>query len=88
MEENFEKRQSCFHCGKVLDGNMEIIGIVDRNTCTEKVICFHCTDELEADGTITRCESCFELFTPSRLKTNPMTKRQEICPYCGDIWCK
>lgn len=39
-------------------------------------------------GVITMCDYCGRYFTGELLKNNLQTGDQEICPYCGEVWCE
>lgn len=60
----------------------------ELRTVENKTLCDGCVEYLENNGELTRCELCTELFFAFRLKINPKNGSQEICPYCGEVWCE
>lgn len=58
-------------------------GMNDEYHLCETCFNFECNN-----GIITSCECCGMYFTPDHLKINPRNGLQEICPYCGEVWCE
>ncbi len=53
----------------------------------EITTCYSCHCGQMDSGEITICESCGMYFTPNHILTNPVNDIQELCPYCGEVWC-
>lgn len=83
-----EIRPCCSCCGSDFDCEDNDLREIEAKTEHAKLLCDRCVEDMENNGRLTRCESCTELFTPSRLRTNPSNGVQELCPYCGEVWCE
>lgn len=81
-----EFRPCCTYCYSDFEDDYELRE-VDEGTDKARVLCDRCLADMENNGELTRCESCHELFSPSRLKVNPENSEREICPICGNVWC-
>ena len=68
--------------------NCEFNILVNRGMSDEYRLCDSCFDFECNNGIITSCECCGMYFTPNHLKVNPENGLQEICPYCGEVWCE
>lgn len=82
-----EFRPCCSRCLSDFDSDDDGLREVDGNTEYAQVLCDRCVEQMEENGDLTRCESCQELFAPSRLKVNPKNAIRELCPHCGEVWC-
>ena len=78
----------CCSCCESDFGDDDDLREVDEGTPEARMLCDRCVADMEDSGTLTRCECCEDLFTPSRLKINPQNGSQEICPLCGEVWCE
>lgn len=64
------------------------IYIVNDGFLSCQEMCYSCYCEQLGNGTITGCECCGEVFSPLHLEINLSSGENEICPYCGEIWCE
>lgn len=83
-----EFRHCCSRCHSDFDYDEDGLREICANTEDVLLLCDRCVADMEESGELTRCECCDELFKPSQLKINPKRGVQEICPYCGEIWCE
>lgn len=60
-------------------------GFTDRHT-----VCFACHRNMMDNGDHTMCDCCGAYFTYNHLLPNKDDPEgsNEICPYCGEIWCE
>lgn len=82
-----EFRPCCSKCESDFDVDGDGLREVNCGTPLALLLCDRCVDSMEDGGELTRCDSCQNLFSPSRIKVNPENNVQEICPDCGEIWC-
>lgn len=80
----------CEDCGERHFGDpyqSDLVG-VNPGTPIFKTLCHYCVDQLGDSGELTRCDNCGNVFDPLLLVTNKETDQKELCPYCGEVWCK
>ena len=70
----------CDCCGVCIDDGTECI--INPETENECVLCDECYC---ANENIAYCEYCNTSFDKGYLIENPVSKRKNICPYCGEI---
>lgn len=76
----------CDICGAILYSSDDRFTVRDGEE-KELTECRSCYEDSMTDGDATSCEKCLQIFLSKNLKINPKNGAQEICPYCGEVWC-
>lgn len=82
-----EFRPCCSKCESDFDDDGDGLREINAETPIAMFLCDRCVTNMEDNHTLTRCDCCEDLFSPSRLRVNPENRIQEICPECGEVWC-
>lgn len=78
----------CDYCKEPLSEYDDYHAVVNEGFEDEKHECNICHEYNLDNGITTMCECCGMYFTPDHLKINSKNGLQEICPYCGEVWCE
>lgn len=76
----------CAECGAEIDAGDARSH--NDNLSDHTITCFDCHMDMLDNGKITQCEECGNTFHSKHLKPGRPNEINEICPYCGKIWCE